>query len=72
MNLAKMYGMHLKDMGKSRLLFAEVVEWAKTADPITRKMVYTTYDGVLRAHGLNEEADAAQAELAALKKQSPA
>jgi hypothetical protein len=35
-------------------------------------MVYTTYDGVLRANGLAAEADAAQAELAALKKQSPA
>jgi hypothetical protein len=35
-------------------------------------MVYNTYDGVLRANGLNAEADAAQAELAALKKQSPA
>ncbi|MBX9953220.1 MAG: hypothetical protein K2Y39_28860 [Candidatus Obscuribacterales bacterium] len=72
MNLAKTYGMYFKDMDKSRLMFAEVVEWSKTAEPITRKMVYTTYDGVLRANGLTAEADAAQAELAALKKQSPA
>jgi len=72
MNLAKVYGQHIKDMDKCRLMFAEVVEWSKTSEPITRKMVYTTYDGVLRAAGLNAEADAAQAELAALKKQSPA
>lgn len=70
MNLAKMYGTHFKDMDKCRLYFAEVVEWSKTVEPITRKMVYTTYDGVLRAAGMTAEADAAQAELAALKKQS--
>ncbi len=72
MNLAKMYGTHQKDMDKCRLYFAEVVEWSKSVEPITRKMVYTTYDSVLRANGLTAEADAAQAELAALKKQSPA
>ncbi|MCC6978810.1 MAG: hypothetical protein IT343_10855 [Candidatus Melainabacteria bacterium] len=72
MNLARAYGQHIKDMDKCRLMFAEVVEWSKTAEPITRKMVYTTYDGVLRAAGLTAEADAAQAELAELKKQSPA
>lgn len=72
MNLARVYGQYMKDMDKCRLMFAEVVEWSKTAEPITRKMVYTAYDGVLRAAGLTAEADAAQAELAELKKQSPA
>lgn len=72
MNLARVYGQHVKDMDKCRVMFAEVVEWSKTAEPITRKMVYTTYDGILRAAGLTAEAEAAQAELAELKKQSPA
>lgn len=73
MNLAKMYGMNFKDMDRCRLHFAEVIEWAKAdAEPITRKVIYTTYDGVLRANGLAAEADAAQAELAALKKQASA
>lgn len=72
MNLARVHGQHIKDMDKCRVMFAEVVEWSKTAEPITRKMVYTTYDGILRAAGLTAEAEAAQAELAELKKQSPA
>lgn len=72
LNLAKMYGMHLKNIDQTRVMFAELLEWAKTMDAITRKLVYSTYDTVLRAHGLTAEADAAQAELAELKKQSPA
>jgi tetratricopeptide (TPR) repeat protein len=70
MNLAKVYGAHLKDMDKCRLHFREVLDWAKTAEPITCKMVYMQYDGVLRAAGLGAEADAAQAELAAFRNQS--
>ncbi|MDZ4836625.1 MAG: tetratricopeptide repeat protein [Candidatus Melainabacteria bacterium] len=69
MNLAKVYGTHFKDMEKCKAIFAEVLEWAKTqAEPITRKMIYLNYDGVLRGAGLIAEADAAQAELAALPK----
>jgi len=63
------YGTHFKDMEKCKAIFAEVLEWAKTqAEPITRKMIYLNYDGVLRGAGLIAEADAAQAELAALPK----
>lgn len=69
MNLAKAYGTHFKDMDKCRSLFREVLDWSKTAEPITRKMVYMSYDGVLRGAGLAAEADAAQAELAALQQQ---
>ena len=72
LNLAKMYGMHLKNIDQTRVMFAELLEWAKTMDAITRKLVYSTYDTVLRAHGLTAEADATQAELAELKKQAPA
>ncbi len=69
MNLAKMYGTHFKDMEKCKQIFREVLDWANTqAEPITRKMIYMTYDGVLRGAGLAAEADAAQLELAAVSK----
>jgi len=70
MNLAKCYGMHLKDMEKCKAYFREVLDWSNTAEPITRKMIYMNYDGVLRAAGLNAEADAVQQELAALQQQT--
>lgn len=72
MGLAKMYGTQLKDMDRCRLHFREVLDWAKTAEPITRKMMYMNFDGVLRGAGLAAEADALQQELEALKNQSPA
>ena len=71
MNLAKTYGTHLKDMEKCKTYFREVLDWSNTAEPITRKMIYMNYDGVLRAAGLTAEADAAQQELAALQQQAP-
>jgi tetratricopeptide (TPR) repeat protein len=70
MNLAKIYGTHLKDMEKCRLHFREVLDWARTAEPITCKMVYMSYDSVLRAAGLGAEADALQGELAVFRNQS--
>lgn len=70
MNLAKAYGMHLKDMDKCRTYFREVLDWSQTTEPVTRKMIYMNYDGVLRAAGLTAEADAAQQELAALQQRS--
>ncbi len=70
MNLAKMYGTHHKDMDKCKAYFREVLDWSKTTEPITRKMIYVTYDGVLRAAGLHEEADAAKQELAALQQKT--
>jgi tetratricopeptide (TPR) repeat protein len=70
MNLAKGYGTHFKDMDKCKTYFREVLDWSKSAEPITRKMVYTSYDGILRAAGLTADADAAQQELEALKSQS--
>lgn len=73
MNLARAYGTHIKDMERCKPLFREVIEWANAhAEPITRKMVYMNYDGVLRAAGLTAEADALQQELNALRNQSPA
>ncbi len=73
MNLGKVYGTQFKDMDKCRAIFREVLDWAKmSAEPITRKMIFNTYDGVLRGAGLTAEADAAQEELAAVPKQSPA
>ncbi len=71
MNLAKTYGTHLKDMEKCKTYFREVLDWSHTAEPITRKMIYINYDGVLRAAGLTAEADAAQQELAAVQQQAP-
>jgi len=69
MTLAKMYGTQMKDFEKCKTYFREVLDWANTqAEPITRKMIYNTYDGVLRGAGLHADADAAQAELAAQKK----
>ncbi len=44
----------------------------KTVEPITRKMVLLTYDGVLRGAGMTAEADAAQAELARAEETMPA
>ncbi len=70
MNLAKAYGSHLKDMEKCKVNFREVLDWCRSAEPITCKMVYMTYDGVLRAAGLTGEAAALQEELAAFKSQS--
>ena len=70
MNLARAYGMHLKDMDKCRTYFREVLDWSQTTEPVTRKMIYMNYDGVLRAAGLAAEADAAQQELAALQQRS--
>jgi len=67
MNLAKTYGTHFKDMARCKTLFREVLDWSKTAEPITRKMIYMNYDGVLRGAGLATEADAVQQELAALQ-----
>lgn len=67
MNLAKTYGTHLKDMDKCKTFFREVLDWSKTAEPVTRKMIFMNYDGVLRAAGLTADADAAQQELAALQ-----
>jgi len=71
MSLAKVYGTHLKDMDKCKTYFREVLDWSRNAEPITRKMVYMSYDGVLRAAGLTAEADASLQELEALKSQSP-
>jgi tetratricopeptide (TPR) repeat protein len=70
MNLAKAYGTHFKDMEKCKTYFREVLDWSKQAEPITRKMVYMNYDGILRAAGLTADADAALQELEALKSQS--
>jgi hypothetical protein len=70
MNLAKVYGTHFKDMEKCKTYFREVLDWSKQTEPITRKMVYMSYDSILRAAGLTADADAAQQELEALKSQS--
>lgn len=70
MNWAKFYGTHGKDMAKCKAYFREVLDWSKTAEPITRKMIYMNYDSVLRAAGLNGDADAAQQELALLQQQA--
>lgn len=70
LSLAKAYGTHFKDMDKCKTYFREVLDWSKNAEPITRKMVYMSYDGVLRAAGLTAEADASLQELEALKSQS--
>lgn len=70
MNLATTYGTHFKDMDRCRAYFREILDWSKTAEPITRKMIYMHYDKVLRSAGLNAEADLAQQELAALQQTS--
>lgn len=70
MNLAKFYGTHLKDMEKCKGYFREVLDWSKTAEPVTRKMIYMNYDSVLRGAGLAADADALQQELAALQQQA--
>ncbi|HEY9685024.1 MAG TPA: hypothetical protein V6C89_04135 [Drouetiella sp.] len=67
MNLAATYGNYLKDMDKCRTYFREVLDWSRTAEPITRKMIYMNYDKVLRTAGLAAEADLAQQELAAMQ-----
>lgn len=67
MNLATTYGTHLKDMDRCRTYFREVIDWSKTTEPITRKMIFVQYDKVLRGAGLSAEADAAQQELMALQ-----
>jgi tetratricopeptide (TPR) repeat protein len=72
MALGMIYGKHIKNMPKCNGIFKEVIEWARVQEPVTRKMVYMNYDGVLRGAGLTAEADALQAELTALKSQSPA
>lgn len=68
MNLAKAYGTTIKDLEKSKQIFEEVLEWANVQEPVTRKMIYNTYDGVMRGAGLHAEADAAQRRLEELKK----
>ncbi len=70
MNLAKTYGTHFKDMERCKSLFREVLDWSHTAEPITRKMIYMNFDGVLRAAGLTAEADAAQQELSTLQQRA--
>jgi tetratricopeptide (TPR) repeat protein len=72
MNLARAYGSHLKNIDKARQIFDEVLAWANVQEPVTRKMIYVTYDGVMRGAGFHEEADAAQQRLEALKSQAPA
>lgn len=72
MNLAKIYGTHLKNMEQCKSYFREVIEWSNTTEPITQKMVYMNYDGILRAAGLTAEADALQEALSALRKQPSA
>ncbi|MBX3075731.1 tetratricopeptide repeat protein [Candidatus Obscuribacterales bacterium] len=70
MALAKAYGTTIKDLEKSQQIFEEVLEWANVQEPVTRKMIYNTYDGVMRGAGLHAEADAAQQRLEALKSQA--
>lgn len=72
MSLAMIYGKHIKDINKSRSIFNEVIAWANAQDGVTRKMIYTNYDGILRGAGLAAEADALMQQLELVKSQSPA
>lgn len=72
MNLASAFGKHIKNMDKCKQIFAEVIAWANVQEPVTRKMIYNTYDGVLRGAGLGAEADQLQQQLELVKSQTPA